>query len=115
MPHKVIANTVCLSRPHYICTSERATAHSKHVTISGHESFTGQFARPVSGDWDTRTIILAKRHFGVFSVHAAARRVDDRLRSGRAHRLQHILSEVSSFPEVDVGLCYRFSNIWIGR
>src|ERR1700733_8925739 len=102
-----------LPGPNDVGEAKRGALQLEQVTVSAERRFACQLACPVSGDWLQRAVDLAYRCGARIAVDPAAGGVQDPPDSGYAHRLEDILGQIGSFPEVNVRLLGRSSDVRI--
>ena len=100
-PREVEADAVGLARADHVAEAEGAAGQAEHRRVAGDQRLARELAGPVGRHGDQRAVVLDGLVRAEIAVHAAARRVEDPLRAGRPHRLQHALGQRRPLPEVD--------------
>ena len=101
---EVETHAVRLARADHVAESKGAAGETKHESVARDEGFAGELARAIGRNRMQRTAILVGLDLAEVTVHAAARGIEKALRRGRPHRLDHIVREGGSLPEVDIRL-----------
>ena len=113
-PDEVIAYAMGLSRSNDVGEAKGARPKAKHMTIGAQQRFTGQLARAVSGDRQTRSIIFLELGRRILAVNTAPRRIENPFCVRDAHGFKDVLGEIRAFPKVNVRLGGGLGDVRVG-